>query len=233
MKSILCINGWGQNPNSLENILNNIYFKEFIISSLNYVKYKNFIDLNNNHNFNANNFDIIIGWSLGGQIALRLIEKKLLKTKLLVLVASPFQFVKNSKISAGMSENSFTNFYNNFKESPSATLKKFSILTAINDKNKNQIIKDMSITESNFENLSSWLQELHDFSCFDINFNNFPQTQYFIGLSDNVVHPSQSLYFKKLINNIEIIEISNCGHAPHLCEKDFFNKKIYEKFSQI
>ncbi len=219
MSSILCLSGWGQKFNSLEKIFSDPAFKSFQISSLNY------LNLSSTNDFfsEAKKFgdvEILVGWSLGGQMLLRSIAQKIFKPKLLILIAPPFQMVKDLRIRAAMSQETFAQFYQNFVSFPTKTLKKFVILSAMNDRNASQIAKDLEVDDSNFEQLKFWLEELARFSCFDVDFaNDFPQdlrTLYFQGAGDMIVHPSQAEYFLQRIKNFRLEIFKDCGHAPHL-----------------
>ncbi len=232
MKSILCLSGWGQNFKSLEAIFSENILKKFNIFSLNYSLFEGFLKFKDSYKFPSNP-DVIIGWSLGGQIALRLIQNKIFTPKLLVLIAPPFQMVKDNRIQAGMSLKTYNEFFNNFSQAPDATLKKFSILSIMNDKNKSQIMKNLEISDENHQKLLIWLQELKDFSCFDFDFTNMPTTLFYIGAGDMVVHSSQSKYFAERISDFELHIFDNCGHAPHLSNKELFNEILTKKLKSL
>lgn len=232
MKSILCLSGWGQNYKSLETSFFENILEKFNISSLNYSLSEGFLKFKDSYKFPANP-EVIIGWSLGGQIALRLIQHKIFTPKLLVLIAPPFQMVKDARIQAGMSIKTYNEFFDNLSKAPDATLKKFSILSIMNDKNKSQIIKNLEISDENHQKLIIWLQELRDFSCFDFDFTNMPPTLFYIGAGDMVVHNSQSKYFAERINDFELHIFDNCGHAPHLSNKELFNNILIEKLKNL
>ncbi len=216
MKEILCLSGWGQKFDSLEFIFNDKIFAPFFVSSLDYTKFndveKFFLEVKNQQK----SPEILIGWSLGGQLAVRLIAQKILQPKLLILIAPPFQMVKDARIQAGMSKEVYQQFYNSFTTAPTKTLKQFAILTAMNDKNATEIARTLDINDKNFENLKFWLEELSRFSCFDIDFSNMPQTLFFQGAGDMIVHATQAEYFRQRIENFHLEIFKNCGHAPHL-----------------
>ena len=152
-KQILCLSGWGQKFDSLEFIFNEANFDPFFVSSFDYLQFDNFDKFVSNFQSQNLNPEIVIGWSLGGQNALRLIEAEIIKPKLLILIAPPFQMVKNEKIKAAMAKNTFEEFYNNFTNAPDRTLKQFAVLTAMNDKNASQIAKNLDICDKNFKQL--------------------------------------------------------------------------------
>lgn len=230
---ILCLSGWGQKFDSLEFIFKESSFDPFFISSLDYSSFddvEKFLSFVKSQNLNS---DILVGWSLGGQLAIRLITAKILKPKLLVLIAPPFQMIKDANVYVAMSQKTFKEFRSNFINSPNKTLKQFSILTAMNDRNATEIAKTLDIKEENFENLVYWLDELKRFSCFDIDFSNMPRTLFFQGAGDMIVHESQAKYFERKIKNFRLEIFKNCGHAPQLNNVERVRKTILEEIKNI
>ncbi len=232
-RQIICLSGWGQKFNSLEAIFSELNFDPFFVSSLNYSSTNSVEEFFSNVVEQNLNPEIVIGWSLGGQLAIRLIEKKILSPKLLILIAPPFQMVKDSRIQAGMSQNTFAEFYKNFADAPDKTLKQFAILASMNDRNAKEIAKNLDINEENFEQLKFWLKELSRFSCFDIDFTNMPHTLFFQGAGDMIVHASQAEYFKAKIPNCRLEIFKNCGHAPQLSDVEKVRKMIIEEIDLL
>ncbi len=229
-KKILCpkvffLSGWGQKFDSLESIFDPIFFAQ----SFDYSKFDSVEKFFTAIEEQKLNPEILVGWSLGGQLAIRLIEKNILKPKLLILLAPPFQMVKDVRIQAGMAKTTFDDFYKNFSAAPTQTLKQFSILTAMNDRNASEIARTLDVNEENFEQLKFWLKELERFSCFDIDFSKMPRTLYFHGAGDMIVHASQAEYFKQRIKNLRLEIFKNCGHAPHLSDVEKMRKIILEE----
>ncbi len=230
-KEILCLSGWGQKSDSLEKIFSDSSFDSFSFSSFEYSALSSVEDFFSTIQSKNINPDILVGWSLGGQLAIRLIEKKILQPKLLIMLAPPFQMVKNHKIQAAMARSTFDEFYKNFSQAPDKTLKQFAILTVMNDKNASEIAKTLDISDKNFEQLKFWLEELERFSCFDINFSNMPRTLFFQGAGDMIVHESQAKYFQERIRNFRLEIFKNCGHAPHLSNLEKLRRIILEEIN--
>lgn len=220
MTKITVISGFGQEPKALQNVFTN---KDTI--ALDYLQTKNFEDLLT-LDLKAYDNEVVIGWSLGGQVAIRLIEKQILKPKLLILIASPFQYVQNETNKIGVMQSSFESFKNVLNFDSIEALKYLAYLSAGGDENSDDVILNMN-NKSN-DNLVNWLDEL-DFSCFDIDFKNFPKTVYICGDSDAVIDCSQYKYFQERIENFELKVIKNCGHAPHFSHKNEFLNIINEK----
>jgi pimeloyl-ACP methyl ester carboxylesterase len=223
MKKILCLNGWGQEPKTLENEFKNI-FKDADFETRDYVISSNFGDGITPRDYKGcKEYDITIAWSLGTHCAINLIQKKLLKTKLLILIAPIFQFVENEINKIGMPKEMFDGFLSNFNKYPEATMRHLVAMSASSDENADLVFEKMKIqdlnTLSNYA-LEKQLLHLRDFSCFDINFKNFPKTICFSGANDQVISSSQTKLFAERIfsppfKNFELHIIEDCGHAPH------------------
>jgi pimeloyl-[acyl-carrier protein] methyl ester esterase len=232
-KEIFCLTGWGQKFDSLEPIFSESFFDPFFVSSFDFSTFDNVENFFAEIKSQNPNPEILIGWSLGGQLAIRLIEKKILVPKLLILIAPPFQMVKDERIQAGMSKATYTEFHKNFSQAPDKTLKQFSILTAMNDSNASDIARTLDINDKNFEQLKFWLEELSRFSCFDVDFSNMPRTLFFHGAGDMIVHASQAEYFKARIKDCRLEIFKNCGHAPHLSDMKKMREIILEEIDLL
>ena len=237
---IICLSGWAQNPNSLNSLFPELT-SSYKVINFDYTKFSSIkscfsaiIDLNIKP-------DVIIGWSLGGQIAIRLLENKILTSKLLILISTPFQFVKSSptyhtnfRIAAAMPKDSFDLFRSNFIKNQLQTLEKFSLLMMINDKKRaKELAKNLYINRSSYSNLLFWLDLLGSFQCHDLNFANFPRTIIFHGKDDLVVHYSQAKVFARKIINSELNIISNCGHCPHISNLSQLQKTIIKEINLL
>jgi pimeloyl-ACP methyl ester carboxylesterase len=224
-KKILCLNGWGQKPKTLENAFKEV-FKDADISTIDYLipnPLKNKI---------LTEHDIVIGWSFGSQMAVRYIEAGFLKTKLLILIAPIFQFVENETNKVGMPKEMFDGFFKGFKEYPDAIMQQLIQMSATGDENSNLVFDKMKTQDCSkhylnvFSNiaLEQQLLELKKFSCFDVNFKNFPKTICFSGVNDTVVASSQTKLFAERIEDFELHIIENCGHAPHFSHMEEIKK---------
>ena len=227
MKKILCLNGWGQEPKTLESEFKNI-FKDAEFETYDYVASNNDGIFPRNYE-GCKEYDITIAWSLGTHCAINLIQKKLLKTKLLILIAPIFQFVENETNKVGMPKEMFDYFLVGFKNDPEATIRQLIKMSASCDKNANLVLEKMKIRNLNVLScyaLEKQLLHLKDFSCFDVNFKKFPKTICFSGVNDTVVASSQTKLFAERIKDFELHIIENCGHAPHFSHMEEIEKVL-------
>ncbi|MFL0797599.1 MAG: malonyl-ACP O-methyltransferase BioC [Cellvibrionaceae bacterium] len=105
---------------------------------------------------------ILVGWSLGGELATLVAARYPEKIKgLLTLAASP-QFVSDDA-TLGMKPDIFDNFYSGFSENAKVTLKRFSSLVAQGDCEQREFTKVLRSIQSKSpvgSELLSWLREV-------------------------------------------------------------------------
>jgi pimeloyl-ACP methyl ester carboxylesterase len=222
MKKILCLNGWGQEPKTLENAFKKV-FKDADISTIDY------FDTNLSKTKILTDYDIVIGWSYGSQQAIKLIKSGFLKTKLLILIAPIFQFVENEINKVGMPVEAFYAFLSGFNKHPEATMQHLVAMSASGDENSNLVFDKMKTQDLNVLSkyaLEQQLLVLKEFSCFDINFKKFPKTICFSGANDAVVASTQTKLFAERIKDFELHIIENCGHAPHFSHMEEIKERL-------
>lgn len=166
----------------------------------------------------AKNHDRIIGWSLGGQLAVRGIAAGLIKPKKLVLIGVPFQFVKNDALTIGMPKDTYHLFSENYAANPERTLRKAWDLIAYNDVHEERVKSVLAkhdrkkVMENNW---GRWLEHLKIFSCRELRFDHFPATLIIHGDQDAVVRYEQADFFTRHLPHSRVETMPGCGHAPH------------------
>ncbi|MCE3255251.1 MAG: pimeloyl-[acyl-carrier protein] methyl ester esterase [Rickettsiaceae bacterium] len=225
---VLLFAGWAQNPISLQPVFSRLSSSHQIIN-FDYSRFSSVEDCFTALKNLSIQPQIIAGWSLGGQIASRLIANKIFAPELLVLFSTPFQFVKTPQIAAAMPVSSFNSFRDNFAKNSIATLEKFSLLMMIdNPKRAKELADNLYINPDNHANLLFWLDELERFSCYDLDFSGFGRTMIFHGEGDMVVNVSQAKIFHEKIAGSKLKILANCGHCPHISNLDEVQEAIYQ-----
>jgi pimeloyl-ACP methyl ester carboxylesterase len=210
MNNIITISGWGQSSDSLANVA-----PEGALH-LDYSKFANINDFF--ESIKGHNPDLVIGWSLGGQIALRAISEEIINPKALCLIATPYQFVVSKEIKCAMDRDTFNLFYRNFENDPVKTIRRFATLISLNDIHAHDILVKLR-QGADIEHASKWLywlEELENFSCNSLDFSKVPKTFAIHGRDDTLVDVTQTGLFKSLIKDYTLKVLENCGHAPHL-----------------
>ena len=99
----------------------------------------------------AKQFDVILGWSLGGQLATLLvdqIEQQYSERKVLITLASNPCFVANDEWQMAMAQVTFQQFKQSFEQDAIATLKKFGYM----------VCQGVETTKADFITLQSLIQ---------------------------------------------------------------------------
>lgn len=157
----------------------------------------------------------VIGWSLGGQLAVRAVAAGAIMPRQLVLIATPYQFVSESEIGREI----FNKFHINYQKNPRRTLDKAWELLHYEDAQSAYIRDQLALFDKDAVMKKDWLRWLGllgDFSCESLDFSYFPRTLLVHGTKDKVVDIVQSERMASRIAGAELECWENCGHAPHL-----------------
>ena len=232
-KTLLCLSGWAQKHDSLEIVFTNSSIKnDYKIYSLDYSNFDSVDDFFQKLK-ETSHCEIAMGWSLGGQLLIRAIANNIINPKLLILLAPPFQMLKDSRINSGMSQELYKKINDLLDNDSSIMLKEFLILNAMNDRNSKEIIKSLAINQKNFKQIKFWYEELCRFSCFDLDMSKMPAILYFHGSGDMVVNISQKDYFQKYCHNFKSNIFNKCGHAPHISRTQEVYQAIEDEIKHL
>jgi len=126
---ILLITGWGVGIEPLQSLKLHLEQNGYETQLINIF---NVLDNNFQNQLNLlNDIDVVIGWSLGGQLATLLVESFYQKTgitKTLITLASNPCFVANDNWQTAMPADVFSQFKASFLQNPQAILKRFYYL---------------------------------------------------------------------------------------------------------
>ena len=130
MQNILLITGWGGGTKLLASL------KQALEAKYHTVELINIFNALDEHILQeqvekAKDFDVIIGWSLGGQLATLLVDqisKQFQQQKTLITLASNPSFVQNEEWHTAMDQLTFQNFRQSFEHDAIATLRKFGFM---------------------------------------------------------------------------------------------------------
>ncbi|NHB57530.1 hydrolase [Acinetobacter sp. 194] len=140
MHSILLITGWGLGTKPLEALKQSLQAQGYQVELMNIFNAFDQVELDAKIKI-AQKFDVIAGWSLGGQLASVLAEqiyKKTAKAKVLITLASNPCFIAKECWPIGMQYSAFQSFKSSFQQDALTTLKRFSYLVTQGSKNAKQ-----------------------------------------------------------------------------------------------
>lgn len=205
------ISGWGQAHDSLQAIAPDA-------TALTYAHKRDAASALQAISRNARDCELLIGWSLGGQLLVRAIAAGLLKPKKLVLIATPFQFVARPDNRIGMPADLYHTFRDNYAANAAKTLTKAWATIVKGDAHAAHIrhqLEAIDKTQVLAQDWLAWLDVLHGFTCADLYLADFPPALLIHGQEDAVVYHEQSLMFKQAIPHAKLLTLPHCGHAPH------------------
>jgi pimeloyl-[acyl-carrier protein] methyl ester esterase len=207
----LCLSGWGQPHDALASIASEA--THFAYAHHDTVHHALVAIANA-----AQTHEVIIGWSLGGQLAVRAIAAGMMRPSRLVLIAVPFQFVETPQYRLGMKRDAYEKFRGNYISNPMRTLDKAWELITKDDERADDI-RDHLNRHDKEKVLAAdwlhWLDMLDGFSCQDLHFGDFPPTLLVHGAHDVVVEARQAKRFAEALPQAKLAVWKDCGHAPH------------------
>lgn len=205
---VMTFTGWGQKVDALASIVpegataSHIHYQHF-------EGYKELLPF-----LKGKHCDVAIGWSLGGQIVLRAVSEGIIFPQLVVLLATPFEFLVGPTNPFGMDITSFNNFERDFYTLPVKTQRKFSLLMNKYDTKASSLNKEILASLPSPEGWLIWLRELKYFSCAELNLSLLPKTLIIHGARDAVVSVEQAYMLQRHIRGSSIAMLEDAGHAP-------------------
>jgi len=202
------LSGWGQPYDALSHVVEGSHAIDYAHASSAEEALRMIATL-------AADAECVIGWSLGGQLAVRAVAAGMIRPAQLVLVAVPYQFVGEG----AQGRETFDKFHANYKNNPKRTLGKAWELIHYEDAQAPYIRDQMALFDADAVLARDWLRWLHlldGFNCAALDFSAFPRTLLVHGLNDKVVLPAQSQRIAERIPEARLSLWERCGHAPHL-----------------
>ena len=186
----------------------------------------------------AKDYDVIIGWSLGGQLATLLVDqisKQYQQHKVLITLASNPCFVANDEWQTAMPKATFESFKKSFETDAIATLKKFGYMVCQGvESTKADFVKLQSLIQAQkIELLQDGLNLLENLNLVDI-LKNYTGHQYHIfGKQDNLVSYKICENLQKLDAKFLDAELISGSHGLPVFQVDLITDKICQYLQKI
>ncbi len=175
----------------------------------------------------------VLGWSLGGMIAMKLAARLSDKVDRSILVSTTPKFVKDGTFDTAIEKTAYQNMLRILKRSPEKTLEYFrSILFS----EKEKITKNLESLQKLASNtrpqmLSTLVSSLESLGRADFR-SVLPmikqKTLIIHGNMDKICFFGAGEYLSKHIKNSKFMAIDNAGHMPFLTQKKEVTKAIQE-----
>ena len=178
----------------------------------------------------------IIAWSLGGLIALNVLQRKKIKIEKLILIASTPSFTKKQDWENGIEQSVFDEFSSNLKRDYKKTLKRFLSLQTRGGELAREELRELnqqlnSRGEPNIKALESGLAILSNTDLRSEHKNNVA-AMIVLGEKDTLIPLSVKNEFEKKFPNSEIVILEKTGHAPFLSQAEYCAEKIKNFISE-
>jgi len=173
----------------------------------------------------------VLGWSLGGQIALHWAKREPAKVRRLVLVTSTPCFTEREDWLFGMAGEVLAKFAAELEQNHAATLRRFIALQLRGSENERELLgllreRLFSRGEPDMGALRGGLEILRD---ADLR-AGLPQiaqkTLLIAGERDKLTPPEASYYLAQTMPSARVVEVAGAAHAPFLSHPDIFVEQV-------
>jgi pimeloyl-[acyl-carrier protein] methyl ester esterase len=217
-KKILLITGWGGGAELLKPLHDALEQKVYLVEQINI-----FNALDNEvlqqHVELAVKFDVIVGWSLGGQLAMILvhqIQQQYNEQKLLITLASNPCFVAQADWATAMPVETFMQFKQSFEQDAITTLKRFGLLVCQGTSSAKKDFLDMQklIRPQPIALLKQGLELLEQLNLVDL-YKNYQGRQLHVFAEYDALVPYQVVQNIQNLatKNLSVISIEGASHG--------------------
>ena len=217
-KKILLITGWGGGAELLKPLHDAFEQKGYLVERINIFNVLN-DDVLQQHVELAVKFDVIIGWSLGGQLATILvnqIQQQYAEQKVLITLASNPCFVAQADWMTAMPVESFMQFKQSFEQDAITTLKRFGLLVCqgTSSAKKDFVAMQKLIRPQPIALLRDGLQLLEQLNLVEI-YKNYQGRQLHVFAEYDALVPYQVMQKTKDLaaNNSSIVSVEGASHG--------------------
>lgn len=236
-QKILLITGWGGGTKLLSALQQALQNQGHEVELINIFNALDDVELQRQTE-NAKDYDVIIGWSLGGQLATLLVDQisgQYQQQRVLITLASNPCFVANDAWQTAMPQATFQSFKQSFEIDAIATLKKFGYMVCQGvESTKADFVKLQSLIQAQkIELLQDGLNLLEGLNLVDI-LKNYAGHQYHIfGKQDYLVSYKVMDNLQKLDAKFFQAELISGSHGLPVFQVDLITDKICQYLQKI
>ncbi|WP_043971335.1 MULTISPECIES: alpha/beta fold hydrolase [Acinetobacter] len=215
---ILLITGWGGGAELLKPLHEALEQKGHSVERINIFNALN-DDILQQHVERAVKFDVIVGWSLGGQLATLLvdqIQQQYAEKKVLITLASNPCFVAQTDWMAAMPIETFIQFKQSFEQDAISTLKRFGLLVCqgASSAKKDFLAMQELIRPQPIALLRQGLQLLEQLNLVEL-YENYQGRQLHVFAEHDALVPYQVMQKTKDLaaKNLYVVSIDGASHG--------------------
>lgn len=215
---ILLITGWGGGTELLQPLHEALEQKGYNVERINIFNALD-EDILQQQVEHAVKFDVIIGWSLGGQLATLLVDqiwKKYAEQKVLITLASNPCFVAQADWTTAMPVETFMQFKQSFEQDAISTLKRFGLLVCqgANSAKKDFVAMQKLILPQPIALLRQGLELLEQLNLVEL-YKNYQGKQLHVFSEYDALVPYQVVQKTKDLaaSNLSVVSIDSASHG--------------------
>ncbi len=178
---------------------------------------------------------IILGWSLGGLLALKLAQQ--LRLRALILVSSSPRFVANAEWPHGMAPEVFAQFFSRLQQNLQGTVQDFLRLQVRGDAHATETFATLKASllqhSASPQTLQNGLAMLRDADESAAVSNIHVPTLVIAGEYDRITHPEACAQLARQLPNAQHVLIKRAGHAPFISHHDEFMIAVRNFLSSV
>lgn len=233
----MLITGWGGGTKLLQPLMEGLERENFQVKLINIFNALDAQTLQQQVEL-AKEYDVIMGWSLGGQLATILadeISKKYQQNKVLITLGSNPCFVTNENWQTAMDQPTFQAFKQSFKTDAVATLKKFGFMVCQGTENTKQDFLTLQslIQPQNLDVLNAGLNCLEQLNNVDILEKYTGHQLHIFAKQDFLVSYKVARNLQKLSANFLEVELNSGSHGFPIFNTEDVISKISQYLSKI
>ena len=178
-------------------------------------------------------YSIICGWSLGGQIAMKLALDIPERINKLILVSTTPSFIQHEDWIWAMEEAALKLFIKNLKQDYTSTLNRFFSLQISGDTNTISLLRQLrkSVFREGVPDHDGLHIGMQILLTTDLRrrIGNISQPVILLhGEHDVIVHPNAARWLHENLQDSQLIMLPDCGHMPFLSHKNEFLSSIFQ-----
>jgi pimeloyl-[acyl-carrier protein] methyl ester esterase len=177
---------------------------------------------------------MVLGWSWGGLLALKLAQR--LRLRALILVSSSPRFIANAEWPNGMAPDVFAQFFRRLQQNMQSTVQDFLRLQVRGDAHAAETfaaLKAMLQYPANPQTLQNGLALLRNADEGAAISNIHVPTLVIAGEYDRITHPKASAQLAQQLPDARLVSIKRAGHAPFISHRDEFMIAMQNFLSRV
>jgi pimeloyl-ACP methyl ester carboxylesterase len=185
--------------------------------------------------------DAVIGWSLGGVLALQALQHAECRPKKIIILGSPFQFMASAEVPEGAKLEDYESIRSGYEQDPMRLARRLQ--GAVNaGMTEDSLLCPLAPNAEDKAAWMPWLMHLKESSFGSLteqgevrsggerSVGGLPPVELLVihGGLDMVVSPAQAKYWNRIFPKVQVMILPQASHAPHIQAKELVQHAVTE-----